>query len=173
MKIYEYIKKKILECELEDIKDFDFTQLEDTEIFNAIKSSLELGVNWDSFGPVSTRLLSTTVHMDMLEDGKVYPAIRFFVSVNHDGITGGGMVYVDPFRCFRVDDHCAYERIAKKNVSKALRDFYIEKFGEIYKEKCNEYFETVKQLKIKRAQAEAGEKIKQAEEEFEENIFDF
>ena len=148
MKIIEYIKNKILEHELEYIKDFDFTQLEDAEIFNAIKPELELKSNWDSFGPVHTELLSTSVSMDVLEDGKVYPAIRFFVSVSHDGVKGGGMVYIDPFRCYRIDDHYAYERTAKKNVSKALRNFYMDKFGEIYKEKCNEYFETVKKLKI-------------------------
>ena len=35
----------------------------------------------------------------------------------------------------------------------------------------SEDFETVKKLKIKQVKADADEKIKQAEKEFEENIF--
>lgn len=170
MKIIEYIKKKTLQSELDDIKDYVFTQLEDFEVFNGIKPALELKSNFSSFGPVTTKLLSTTVYVDKLEDKKVYPAIHFAVLVSCDGRLSTAHVYIDPFRCFRIDDHYVYENTAKKNVSKGLRQFMAEKFGEVYIEKCKEYFQTVKNLKIEQAKAEADLKIKEAEKEFEDNL---
>ena len=42
MKINEYFKCRNLTCELDNVKGFDFTEFEETEIFEGIKSVLEM-----------------------------------------------------------------------------------------------------------------------------------
>ena len=173
MKIIEY-RHNYSACDLKDIKDFDYTQLEDYEMFEMIKQTLiqneclcgkyrDIEVNYD------------WAREDVLEDGKTYPEIYYDIRAfleNENRLPDTARIVINPFVCTTVVGNCLWEEKAKKHISKALRDFMVEKFGAVYAEKRDEYLLTVKSQKILKAKNKYEESIKEAEEEYKENTFD-
>ena len=173
MKIIKY-RHNYSARDLKDIKDFDYTQLEDYEISEMIKQTLiqneclcgkyrDIEVNYD------------WAREDVLEDGKTYPEIYYDIRAfleNENRLPDTARIVINPFVCTTVVGNCLWEEKAKKHISKALRDFMVEKFGAVYAEKRDEYLLTVKSQKILKAKNKYEESIKEAEEEYKENTFD-
>ena len=177
MKIKDYLKNKnLLECEWghcrKNIQGFDFMDLEEAEVFEAIKKDLESKDLWLSYGPVKLELAATVVDISLLPNGKLYPIIWFVSFANYDGMSSKVSVCLTPFDCSKIVGDATYDEKAQKRVSKAISKFMSEKFGVAYVQSRKGYFEKVKDLKIKAAQMEADMKVKEAEKEFEENVFD-
>lgn len=167
---------------IENIEDIDYTQFEDTEIFEALKPALES--NWMTFGPVKVKHCLTTVGCDkVFADGNIYPVICFIMEVFYDGVVSVFETKIYPFGCLAVSGNAPYGNNFKKNISIAVGDFMKQKFESVYYKRKREYFNTIKDLKISKAKQEADakireaenvadEKIRQAEKEFEEIIND-
>ena len=177
MKIKDYLKnKKLLYAEwdhcLKNIQGFDFTELEETEIFEAVRKELESKDLWLSYGPVKLELVATVADVSLLPNGKLYPIIWFVSFADYDGVSSKVSVCLTPFDCSKMVGDATYEEKAQKRVSKAVAKFMTEKYGATYVQSRKGYFEKVKDLKIKAAKMEADIKVKEAEEEYKENVLD-
>lgn len=178
MKIINKIKRNwcesdIKEC-LRNIKDFDYTQLEDSEIFEVIKQSLiQNECLCGKYRDIDVNYIGA--RMDVFEDGKTYPEIYYDIDAfleNKNRLPDTARIVINPFVCTVVVGNCLWEEKAKKHISKALRDFMVEKFGAVYTDKRDEYLLTVKSQKILKAKNKYDKSVKEAEEEFKENMFE-
>lgn len=176
MIIKDYLKKKypyrkeVDDC-LKNVIGFDFTGLDEVEIFEGIKKDLEGKDLWLSYGPVSLQPIKTVADYKLLNDGKIYPSVWLVALANFDGTCSKVSVYLNPFGCSQIIGESIYEEKARKRISKSFSKFMAEKFGVSYVRNRSGYFEKVKDLKIKAAQIEADMKVEEAEAEFKENIF--
>jgi len=175
MKIIDYLKwidQKVMdECKI-NVIGFDFTELEEIEIFERIKKDLESKDLWLSYGPVKLELYKTKCSDRLLKNGKIYPIIRFIAKVEFDGVCEKADITLNPFGCTRIFADSVYEEKAIKRISKSLSKFMAEKFDTPYVQSRKGYFEKIKNNKIKAAQMEADIKVKEAEEEYRENMFE-
>jgi len=177
MKIKDYLKnkypnrKEVDEC-LKNVIGFDFTELEETEIYEGIKKDLESKDLWLSYGPVHLQHVKTVVDYSLLKDGKIYPCVWLVALADFDGTCSKVSLYLNPFGCSQIIGDAVYEEKAKKRMSISFSKFMAEKFSESYVQSKIGYFTKVKNLKIKAAQMEADMKVKEAEEEFKESVLD-
>jgi len=175
MKLKECISKSIPQKEIDEalnnIKDFDFTQFEDFEIFDAIKGELKECELYIS-GPIYLELTNTYVHTEVLFDGKKYPCIWMNILANHCGYEEEVTVRLDPFTCICVDSDIFLNERATKKIARVFAEFMINRFGKNYEQIRKEHFRKIKNVKIDAAQREAQTKINEAEEEYKENLID-
>ena len=177
MKIKNYllenylIKDKLDEC-FKNINGFDFTELEEIDIFEGIKNDLKSKDLWLSFGPVNVKLSSTITNVILHQDGKVYPEVWFIVFVDFDGRKERASIHLNPFGCSKIIGCAIFEETARKRISKAFAKFMASKFGVEYVSKRSEYFTTIKNLKLAEIKRDADIKIKMAKEEYKENVFE-
>jgi len=175
MKLKECISKSISKRDIDEtlnnIKDFDFTELDDTEIFDAIKGELKECELYIS-GPINLELANTYVHTEVLFDEKKYPCIWMNILANHCGYEEEVTVRLDPFTCICVDSDIFLNERATKKIARVFAEFMINRFGKNYEQIRKEHFSKIKNIKIDAAQREARTKINEAEEEYKENTFD-
>lgn len=178
MKIKDYLSNKILMSRMltekcfKNVEGFDFTELEDIEVFEAVKKEFESKDLWLSYGPVSLEMYNVRCRDMLMQNGKIYPIVEFFANASFDGIQKRVSITFSPFGCVDIDSDLVYAEKAKKRVSKAFAVFMAGKFGITYVQTRSSYFGEIKNLKIKAAQMEKERKVKEAEEEYRENLFD-
>lgn len=174
MKLKECISKSIPKVEMDEalnnIKDFDFTELDDTEIFDAIKGELKECELYIS-GPINLELANTTVHTEVLFGGKKYPCIWMNILANYCDNEEEVTVRLDPFTCICVDSDIFLNERAGKKIARVFAEFMINRFGKNYEQIRKAHFRKIKNIKIDAAQLEAQTKIDDAEEEYRENVF--
>ena len=177
MKIKDYLSNKILMSRMltekcfKNVEGFDFTELEDSEIFEAIKKEFESKDLWLSYGPVSLEMYNVRCSDMLLPNGKIYPTVEFFANASFDGMRERVSITFSPFSVVNISSDSVYAEKAKKRVSNAFAKFLAGKFVVTYVQARSTYFGEIKNLKIKAAQMEKERKVKEAEEEYKENLF--
>ncbi|MBE7707066.1 MAG: hypothetical protein E7Z91_07505 [Cyanobacteria bacterium SIG30] len=172
MKIIDYIKHNYSACNLENVKDFDYTQLDEIEIFNALKDAFHIMNGKDVVVHITPELNYTNVQTEYLKDGKDYPVVLLYVTLMGSNIVDKCKVKLNPFGCADVYDGFLFEEEIRKQVSKAFVKFMAGKFGPDYVAKRSEYLIIIKDLKVKKAKEDADFIIEQAEKEYKENLFE-
>ena len=140
------------------IDGFDFTQFEESEVFNIVKTC------FDKEFFVDCKLIDTVVRMEWLEEeGKFYPYVLFGVYFKYSGEDCKASFGLTPFGCRHVYSDINFWSI-KENLSKQFAVFMAEQFGDVYIKSYNRNAELLKNLKIEKAKKEAERKIIKAKE---------
>lgn len=156
--------------------EFDFSQLDEKEIFDAIKDAFSFDakmIKRDIFIEVQPQLKEIVGRMERLEDGMDYPVLRLTVDlVGEHFVEENVVLKLNPFLCEEIYNALFCGKETKKQVSKAFAKFLAGKFSTDYVAKRSAYLRFVKDLRIKKAQENADIEKEMAEKEYKENLFD-
>jgi len=156
--------------------EFDFSQLDEKEIFDAIKDAFSFDakmIKRDIFIEVQPQLKEIVGRMEVLEDEKEYPVLRLTVDlVGEHFVEENVVLKLNPFLCEGIYNALFCGKETKKQVSKAFAKFLAGKFDTDYVAKRCVYLRFVKDLRIKKAQENADFEKEMAEKEYRENLFD-
>lgn len=163
------LPNKIVEAK-KNIKDFDFTEFEVEEIADAIAVALERREHWLTFGPVSCCGVSRfKCKVEELGDKKLYPVCYIDMEVSITGQTTNCIVELNPFGCEEVRGDKVYATVSNV-VTRAFRKFMREKFGNVYVEANNNFWNEVKENGVEEVLNKATKEIQEITDGCNENL---
>ena len=155
---------------LKNVEDFDYTKVDENEIFNFINKYLNKTMaDPEMFDKIAVKLTMVNMQDMCLKDGKIYPVMQVEFEACLYGSLQKANIYIGPFGCFKFDDEF-WGNVFKKNITKAVVSYMTDKFGSKYTEKREEFIAAVKNAKLKQAKIDFKKQTKEAEDEYMENI---
>lgn len=152
MKIIDMMKKEWSEYDikkaLSNISGFDYTQFEDTEIFEAIKQKLIENKCFACDYYTSIEKYDTTIVKSYMNGKILYPEIIFDIHacLSDNILPRAALIRITPYECDAVTGSCIIEWRTKKFATEAIVEFMTKKFGKAYTEKRSEQVDTTKSL---------------------------
>ena len=148
----------------------EFAEIDDIELFEAIKPILRAHLSYQGYGPASLSCEKFAPPVAKLVDGKPYIYLAMGIKNFQDGNESSIILLIHPFGCYQIIGKNIVEKTAKIEISKAVRKFLAQKLGQSYINENNEYFTMIKNEKIKQIKEETEYKINNVNDEYAENI---
>ena len=163
------LTNKILEAK-KNIEGFDFTEFEIDEIADAIATALERREYWMTFGPVSCCGVNRfKCKVEELGDKKLYPVCYIDMEVSITGQTTNCIIELNPFGCEEVRGDKVYATVSNV-VTIVFRKFMREKFGNVYVEANNNYWNNVKESGVEEVLNKATKEIQEITDDCNQNL---
>lgn len=164
------IGKDDIEEVIANIEGFDFTELEIEEVGKAIAPALERREHWITFGPVSCCGINRfKCKVEKLGDEKLYPVCYIDMEFSITGQTTNCIVELNPFGCEEVRGDKVYAT-ASNVVSEAFKEFMHKKFGDVYAEANNSYWNNVKESGVEEILNKATKEIQEITDDCNQNL---
>lgn len=148
----------------------EFAEIDDLELFEAIKPILRAHLSYQCYGLASLSYETSSSTVEKLIDGKEYIHLTMWIKNFQDVNESSIILTIHPFGCCSINGRNIIEKTAKIEISKAVRKFLAQKLGPNYINENNEYFRMIKNKKTKQIRAEAEDKINDVNDEYAENI---
>lgn len=157
---------------MKNVKDFDITKVE-TYYNNLVGDickvvSIREGIDI-SCDDVEFSIGSEGMRVTTLEDGNLYPCVDFVVVMKRKGLPRLYRMNITPFTAWLDEmgsigkNYCKQEKITTRMLTKAIKDFHTQIFGEKFEEKFKGYHQFVKSKKVKEIEDKAKFELNEVE----------
>ncbi len=148
----------------------EFAEIEESELFEAIKPTLENHLKIQGYGSASLKYGGIIPGVKILRDGKRYMSATLLIENFQDGAESLIILSISPFDCYNVAGRNIVESIAEKEISTALRTFLSKRLGQDYIDKNNEYYTMIKNRKTEKIKTKAEKEINEVNDDYIDNI---
>ncbi len=163
---------------MENVKDFDITKLSAKYYFSVldvfIRQVAEIREDIDiRLIDVEFKEGSEQKSVIPLEDGNLYPKIEFVVLMKRKGLPRFYRMNITPFTAWLDEmgpcgkNYCKDEKLTTRILTKAIKDFHTQIFGEKFEQKFKEYHQFVKNAKIKEIEEKKKKELNEIESMFD------
>lgn len=160
---------------MENVKDFDITKLSAQDYFISLNESIRQVIEMREgieigFSDLQLRKEgSNERRIKTLEDGKIYPYTSFVINKKRRGFPCFYRMNITPFTAWLNEmgpigkNYCKEEKLTTRMLTKAIKDFHTQLFGEKFSEKFKEYHQLVKDKKVKEIEDKAKLELNEVE----------
>lgn len=159
---------------MKNVKEFDITKLSAetyfSELLIPICEVIELREGFlIHFSDLELRNGSEGKGVEIFEDGNLYPKIEFVVLMKRKGLPRLYRMNITPFTAWLDEmgpigkNYCKQEKLTTKILTKAIKDFHTQSFGEKFLEKFKEYHQFVKDQKVKEIEDKKKKELNEVE----------